>query len=164
MLTDKVITRPGFRLIIKSGTVSKLIQQQIIEGLNEIAKSFKDQVDKNVSLDDHSVQELRELGYPYAVGKPENVPHDDRLVHEQSGRLRESIRTAAAVQTSSRTFETFVKTNDPAAAFLIYGTSKMRPRRFHEKAFNDLKEKYWEPLTKRLKGLNYRMEVTKGKL
>lgn len=164
-LSDRTVTKAGFRLVIKSGTVSKQVKDAVVEGLTEVTKNYKDQVDKELSLDDHTLAELRQLGYPYAVGKPENIPHDDRMVHEQSGDLRKSIKIGPVEETTSRKFTALVTTTDPKAAFLIYGTSRMRPRRFHEKAFEDLKQKFWDPLIKRIKGLNTRIETfssTKG--
>lgn len=164
-VSDRTVTKAGFRLVIKSGTVSKQVRDQVVAGLTEVSKVYKQQVDKNLSLDDHTPADLRKLDYPYAVGKPENIPHDDRMVHEQTGRLRRSIRLTPPEEVTSRKFTAFVTTTDPAAAFLIYGTSRMRPRRFHEKAFEDIKDKFWEPLIKRLKGINTRIETfssTKG--
>lgn len=158
-LSDKVVTKAGFQLIIRSGTVSKLVREAILEGLTEVDKNYRKQVDKNLSLDDHTLQELKQMGHPYAVDKPENTPHDDRMIHEQSGDLRKSIKSRPPEETSSRKFTIYVTSNSPYIPYLIWGTSRMRPRRFHEKSFNDIKDKYWEPVTDRLKKLNYRMTV-----
>jgi HK97 gp10 family phage protein len=130
-----------------------------MSGLEEIAVNYKKQVDKNLSLDDHTLEQLRQMDYPYAVDKTTNVPHDDRLIHEQSGELRKSIKSSRPEQTTSRRFTVYVTTDSPYAPYLIYGTSRMRPRRFHEKSFNDIKDKYWDPVTSRLKKVNYRMTV-----
>lgn len=158
-LTDRVVTKAGFQLIIKSGSVSKAIQEAVMSGLSQIAVDYKKQVDKNLSLDDHTLEELRQMDHPYGVGKPENVPHDDRMVHEQTGQLKKSIQSKPPEETTSRRFTVFITTDSPYAPYLIYGTSRMRPRRFHEKAFNDIKDKYWEPVTDRLKKLNYKMVI-----
>lgn len=158
MLADRTVTKAGFQLIIRSGSVSAKVRTAVMEGLAEIAKNYKKQVDKNISLDDHTLQELRVMGHPYAVSKPENVPHDDRMVHEQEGTLRKSIKAHPPEETTSRRFTVYVTSDAPEAMWLIYGTARMRPRRFHEKAFNEIKNTYWEPVTERLKKLNYRME------
>jgi hypothetical protein len=158
-LSDKVVTKAGFQLIVKSGTVSKLVQEAILEGLGEVSKNYMKQVDKNLSLDDHTLQELAALGHPYSVNKPKDTPHDDRLIHEQSGKLRKSIKASLPEEVTSRRFTVYVTTNDPIAPYLIWGTSRMRPRRFHEKSFNDIKDKYWSPITERLAKLNYKMTI-----
>ena len=160
MPNDRTVSRPGFQLIIKSGTVTKLIQEQIKLGLEEINKEYLKAVDNNLSLDDHTLQELRKLGYPYSHGKPENVLHDDKMVHEQTGALRKSIKSTPVQQDSSRRFTVSVSSSDPKLPFIIYGTTHMRPRRFHEKAFNDIKGKFWDPIMDKLKKLNYRFEST----
>lgn len=158
-LHDRVVTKAGFQLIIKSGSVSNLVKKAMLEGLSEIAVNYTKQVDKNLSLDDHTLQELRELGHPYSVDKPEDSIHDDRMIHEQSGELRKSIKSKPPEETTSRKFTVYITTNSPYAPYLIYGTSRMRPRRFHEKSYEDIKDKYWEPITERLKKLNFRMVV-----
>lgn len=158
MLSDRTVTKAGFQLVIRSGSVTKKIQQAVLEGLEEVAKNYKKQVDKNISLDDHTLQELARMGHPYAVGKPENTPHDDRMVHEQTGRLRNSIKIHPVEETTSRRFTVYISSDAPEAMYLIYGTIRMRPRRFHEKAFNEIKSEYWKPITERLKKVNYRME------
>ena len=159
MVQYRVVTKAGFQLIIRSGSVTKKIQQAILDGLGEIATNYKKQVDKNVSLDDHTLQELKAMGHPYAASKPADTPHDDRMVHEQTGAFRKSIKSSPAEETTSRRFTVYVTTDSPIAPYLIYGTAKMRPRRFHEKSFEEIKDKYWQPVTERLKKLNYKMEI-----
>jgi hypothetical protein len=158
-LTDKVVTKAGFSLIVRSGSVSKLMQQAIMDGLRDISKNYAEKVKKNVSLDDHSLAELRRMEHPYAVGKPENIPHDDRMVHIQTGELKRGIKYNPPESTTSRTFSVYVYSESPHTPYLIFGTSRMRPRRFHEKAFNEIKDKYWDPVLERLRKLNYRVDV-----
>jgi hypothetical protein len=158
MLADRTVTKAGFQLVIRSGSLSKAVQQAVLEGLSDIGKNYKRQIDKNISLDDHTLQELKKMGHPYATGKPENVPHDDRMVHEQEGTLRKSIKVHPPEESSSRRFTVYVTTDAPEAVWLIYGTVRMRPRRFHEKAFNEIKSTYWDPILSRLKKVNARIE------
>lgn len=161
-LSDRKVIGAGFQLTIKSGTVSKKVQDSVLEGLTEISKNYVKQVDKNLSLDDHTLEQLREMGHPYSVDKPTNTPHDDRMIHEQSGKLRNSIKMTEPKELSSRRYSVLVTTNDPAAVDLIYGTARMRPRRFHEKSFEDIKAKFWEPLVRRLKGIKYKISATES--
>jgi HK97 gp10 family phage protein len=158
-LVDRTVSKAGFQLIIRSGTVAAKIRTEVLAGLAEINTNYRDQVDKNLALDDHTLAELRSLGYPYAVGKATNTPHDDRQLHEQSGELRKSIKTTTPSEDTSRKFSVYVTSNSPYTQYLIFGTSRMRPRRFHEKAFDDIKDKFWNPLLERLKKVNYRIEI-----
>lgn len=159
MATDRIVTRPGFTLIIKTGTLSAKLKEQVLQGMKEVSDQYMKEVDKTLSLDDHSLQELRRLGHPYGTGKPENQPHDDRYIHEQTGKLRKSIKATDPREVSSRKISVTVTSDDPVVPFLIYGTSKMRPRRFHEMAFENIKDKYWKPIFDRLKKFNYRIDT-----
>ena len=156
-LSDRIVTKAGFQLTIRSGSVSKLVEQAIMDGLSEIAENYKKQVDKNLSLHDHTLQELRAMGHPYAVSQPANAVHDDRMVHEQSGELRKSIKSNPPQEITSRRYTVFVTTDSPYAPYLIYGTSRMRPRRFHEKSFDEIKDKYWKPILDRVQKLNFKV-------
>jgi hypothetical protein len=157
-LTDREIHGVGFKLIIRSGSVSKEIQKAIKEGLKEVGEQYAAQIDKNISLSDHTLEDLRHLGYPYSTDKPENSVHgDDALLHEQTGKLRQSIRLQPVEQESSRVFSVYITSSDPILPYLIYGTTRMRPRRFHEKSYNDIKDKFWKPVIDKLKGVKYRI-------
>ena len=158
-LADRVVTKAGFQLIIRSGSLSKAVRSAIMDGLEEIAKNYKNQIVKNISLDDHTLQELRQLGYPYSTKQPENSLHDDRMVHEQSGDFKKSIKSSRPEETTSRRFTVYVTSDSPIAPYLIYGTSRMRPRRFHEKAYEEIKDKYWGPVIERLKRVNFKMTL-----
>lgn len=158
-LQDRVVTHAGFQLVIKSGTVTKELRREILMGLEEVSEAYLEKIYKNISLDDHTLEQLAKMGHPYAIGKPANSPHDDRMVHEQSGRLKKSIRLSLPEEVAPKKFSVYVTSDDPILPYLIWGTSKMRPRRFHEKSFNDIKDKYWEPITKRLADYTYKMPV-----
>lgn len=164
MPSDKVVTGAGFKLIIRSGTVSKVIQKAAIEGLNEVAKQYFQSVIKNISLEDHTLEDLRNMGYPYRVDGPKDMIHgDDRMVHIQSGKLKDSIKLEPVSQDTSRKFTIHISSTDPIMPYLIYGTSKMRPRNFPQKAYEDIKDKYWKPLIKALSGINFRIGGYNGR-
>jgi hypothetical protein len=158
MATDKRIVGAGFQITVASGTVVKKLQEAILEGLKEVGKNYKAAVIKNISLDDHTLEELRLMGHPYSVDKPADTIHgDDRLVHEQTGEFKRSIKVSEPEATSSRRFSIFARSDSPKMKWLIFGTSRMRPRRFHEKAYEDIKPKLWKPVEDLLRKLNYRM-------
>jgi len=158
---DKTVTQAGFQLIISSGSLSRKVREAVLLGLKEVAEEYKKRVIANISLDDHTLKELRKLGHPYAVGKPEGTLHgDDRLVHVQEGKLKRSIRANPVEETTSRRFSVFVSSADPKLPYLIYGTTVMRPRRFHEKAYQEIKERFWKPVLEKLAKVEHRMAAT----
>jgi len=157
MPSDKTIVSAGFKLVIRSGSISAQVREAVKDGLKGVADQYVKKVKDNLSLDDHSLKELREMGYPYSVNKPENIPHDDRMLHEQTGALKKSISQGRVEETTARIFTVSVSSDDPMIQGIIHGTSRMRPRRFHEKAYQDIKDKYWDPLLRKLKGVNFRI-------
>lgn len=159
-MPDREITGSGFRIIFRSGTVSKIVAEAVLKGLDDAASRYYAALLKNISLTDHDLQELRELGYPYAKNTDaEPVHEDDRLVHMQSGDLISGIKVTDAAAESNRTYSVHITSDSPYTEYLLNGTSKMRPRRFDEKAFEDVgKEKVFDQLIARLQGLKYRIQ------
>jgi hypothetical protein len=161
MAQDRTVTGAGFQLVIKSGSLSKSVEAQVMAGLKEVSDQYKKELIKTISLKDHSLQELREMGYPYSTQKAEgNLHGDDRLVHEQTGELKQSIQVTPVEETTTRRFSVFATSDSPHMPFLIFGTSRMRPRRFHERALENIKDKFWKPVTKRLKNVEYAVRTS----
>jgi len=160
MATDRKVQGAGFQLVISSGSVSKKVQAEIMAGLEEITEEYKKRVKQNISLTDHDLKELRELGYPYSTRRAEDSLHDDRMVHIQSKRLKDGIKSNPPEQITSRRFQIFVTSSAPETPYLIYGTSRMRPRRFHQKAYEDIKQRFWKPILDRLKKVEHRISFT----
>lgn len=161
MATDRTVTGAGFKLVIASGSVSKKAQAAILDGLKDVAKNYKEQIDKVISLDDHTLEELRALGHPYSTSLPAgNLHGDDRLVHDQTGKLRSSIKVTAPQATTTRTFSVFVSSTSEHMKYLIFGTSRMRPRRFHEIAYDKIKDRFWNPVLDKLKKVEHRIQIT----
>jgi hypothetical protein len=157
MATDKRIVGAGFQIVVSSGTVMKILQEAVLEGLKQVGKNYKDAVMKNISLDDHTLEELRQMDHPYAARRPVDSLHDDRMIHEQTGEFKRSIKISQPEATSSRRFSVFARSDSPKMKWLIFGTSRMRPRRFHEKAYEDIKPKIWKPVEDLIKKLQYRI-------
>jgi len=162
-MADKDISGPGYRLVIRTGSLSKKMQEAVLDGLKACGQRYYEAVIRNISLDDHTLEELRRLGYPYAKkGSGEPVHEDDRLVHEQSGELKNTIKVSEPSQQSGRTFAVQLTSDAPYLDYLINGTSRMRPRNFPEKALEDLgREGVFDPLRKALAGVKYKIEETR---
>lgn len=162
-LRDREVSGPGVRLIFRSGTLSKLVQAAIVTNLPACGRLYLQAAKEAVSLDDHTLEELRRLGHPYGWNAKAKIHGgDDRLVHVQTGKLRSSLKMTA-VQQTGRAFGVFLVSDSDHFLHLIYGTSRMRPRRFHEKAYEEIEERVWVPLREALSSLTYRIEVTSGK-
>lgn len=162
MAKDRKVQGAGFQLIISSGSVSEKVRAAVMAGLEDVTRNYKKQILKNISLTDHDLEELRALGYPYSTKKPEDSPHDDRQVHIQTGRLKSGISSEPPQEVTRSRFEVFITSSAPETAFLLYGTSRMRPRRFHQKAFEEIKDSFWDPILALLKKVEHRIaQLTK---
>lgn len=161
-MEDKVITKRGFQLIIRSGSVSKKIKEATVEALNKIAQNYEAQIIKNISLSDHSLDDLEKLKHPYASDKPEGTLHgDDRMLHVQSGDLINSLSVHAVEETTKRRFTVYISSDSPYIKYLIFGTSFMRPRNFPQKSYEEIKATLWNPLYAALSKIEYRIEELK---
>jgi len=155
MLEDRNSSGPGFSFAVRTGSLNKAVKAAVKKGLKESGRIYLDSVVENISLDDHTLEELRAMGHPYATRanlavhlgneSGEQAHDDDRLVHTQSGKLVASVHMTP-VTDEDKTLSTQLVSDDPVFQWLIHGTSKMRPRRFHEKAYEDKKNEIWEPL------------------
>ena len=76
---------------------------------------------------DHSLEDLRRLGHPYGQEKPPNEPHEDWIIHHQSGDFVSSI-ARVPVDVASDFITGGVKVTDRKAEWLLLGTPTMRPR------------------------------------
>lgn len=159
-LSDREVTRAGFKLSIASGSVSRKVQQAILKGLRGSSDIYFEAVLQNVSLTGVSLQDMRDMGHPYSTDHAPNTLGDDRQVHIQSGEFKDSLKKGSPEQGSERIFTVYFSSSSGIANYLIFGTSKMRPRRFHEKAYNDIRSKVWEPLVENLKKVEHKITVT----
>lgn len=80
-----------------------------------------------ISLNDHSKEELDELGNPYAVRYPvDSFVHPDEMVHEQSGELISASRVEAMHASGGSGWG--ITNSSPHYVHLRFGTYKMRMR------------------------------------
>lgn len=62
-----------------------------------MAESAKVYCDKMISLDDHTLQELAEMGHPYARRDPQPIHDPIEQVHEQTGALRAGLEATRPI-------------------------------------------------------------------
>src|SRR5579864_751579 len=100
---DRQIKGAGFNLVISTGSLSRSVQAALREGLEESADVYLKSVRETISLDDHTLTELKRLGYPYGHdGEP--VHDNDAEVHIQSGKLLDAMQKTQVTEDTSRRF------------------------------------------------------------
>ena len=138
-LVAKNIIRYGGRFL---ETVNKTMKK--------VSLVMDNQVTKNISLRDHSLEELRMLGHPYAKrhgekGIPLHNPYWQ--IHERTGKLmdsKESGTTKASIllgNLSASAFVGFDEKKAEHAKYIVWGTSKMIPRPVLIGSVNQIKDK-----------------------
>lgn len=91
---------------------------------------------EEASLDDHTLQELRRMGYPYSRREGVEPPHEGAKVHKQSGRLHDAIEKSRVRKSGDR-FRVSVGVSElkvPYISHVVYGTRNMVGRDFLKSA------------------------------
>lgn len=96
-------------------------------------------VRKNASLTDHTLSQLADMGHPYSKRYAVNSgPHDDSIVHNQTGKIYDNIEKQENLNTVHSTVEVGVSESKVLyIGDLIAGTTKQRPRNFIGEAFRE---------------------------
>lgn len=132
--------------VLGAETIARNIKQFGGGFLNHVEKTMKKAVERldtdikeNMSLTDHTLKDLANLGHPYARRHGEagaGVHNPNWLVHKQSGRLLKSRKkgvSEASIISGRLQVSGFVMLDDsvaPYASAVVWGTSKMIPRNF----------------------------------
>jgi hypothetical protein len=81
----------------------------------------------HISLTDHSLEDLRELGHPYSTRfDVDSFVHPDSEVHKQSGSLVEGSHIERSATADGASVK--ISNTSPHYIFLRYGTRNMRMR------------------------------------
>lgn len=115
------------------GVTEKAVAQQAVAAAGKV---FHAKVRQNISLTDHSLQDLADMGHPYAArhgairihgSGSESLATPSARVHRQSGKLLQALKSEPApTQPGWRVgFDTSVA---PHAVFVVSGTRVMLPR------------------------------------
>jgi hypothetical protein len=103
----------------------------MVAGAKEALAHLKDKVMENASLTDHSLEDLKRLGYPYSRAHPKRIHTPEWLVHVQSGQLLSSVRHAVEMKPKSISALVYLDQRiAPHAKFVILGTRRMVSRDF----------------------------------
>lgn len=112
-------------------------------------------VEKNISLTDHSLEDLADLGHPYAKRNPQSIHEPGYQVHSQSGELKGgkySGTERASVSGGRLSATAYVGISERVwhAFYVVYGTSKMVPRDFLVGSLGEVREQIWQVLKRSL--------------
>lgn len=139
-----------------------------LKNVNRTMDGVKDILDKkvteNISLTDHSLQELSKLDHPYAArhGSRGRQIHDPYYqVHIQSGKLLRSKSSGtkkAEINGGQLQATAFVQLDPsiaPHAVNVVYGTSKMIPRPILQESRREVLEDAVNLIKNNLKDLKF---------
>lgn len=129
--------------VIGQGTVARNIVffgdgflKRVNVQMEKISKLLDTAVTKNMSLTDHSLKDLADMGHPYSRRHPMTIHSPKWAVHTQSGKLLESKESGtkdASIIGGELKASAYAGLNSyvaPHADDVIYGTSRMVPRDF----------------------------------
>jgi len=108
---------------------------------------------ENISLTDHSLRDLRRLGYPYSRVRPKKIHDPEWLVHVQKGQLLDSLKEVTKV--TPMRFTPKVGCDEevaPHVQCIVMGTSKMVSRDFIRGSFEEVQDEIKEIVRKNLVG------------
>jgi len=133
--------------------------------MKEVSVIMDNQVTKNMTLEDHTMKELKALGHPYAAkhGSKGMQIHDPYWqVHKRSGELvrsKERGTIDANITFGALRAGAFVKLDENKAEhakYIIFGTSKMIPRPLLMGSVNQIKNKAFKVIKNNLRDLTMR--------
>jgi len=119
--------------------------------LHTIADRLEARMKENASLTDHSLKDLRRLGYPYSAKRPRNPHTPPYLVHAQSGELSKAIESNIINQYRIQVGVDEAKA--PYIRHIVYGTERMLARDFITGSFLELEQEFpglWEQALKHI--------------
>lgn len=133
--------------------------------MKTVAVIIDNQVHKNMSLEDHSLKELKAMGHPYAKRHGEKgiqIHNPYWQVHKRSGELiasKERGTNDANIKFGSLKASAYVRLDDNKAEhakYIIFGTSKMIPRPLLIGSLNQVKNRAFDVIKENLRDLTAR--------
>jgi hypothetical protein len=122
--------------IKKIGWYRKWVRKRVGKALTKTTEELRQGVSENISLTDHSLFDLAQMGHPYAV-RNYRPPHSpEYLIHEQSGNFKSALFKKIQIHEKMGALGGdimvgivgFDENACPHARFVIMGTSKMVSR------------------------------------
>lgn len=109
--------------------------REVNSDMQDVMELLNDKVTDNMSHTDHSLDDLRRMGHPYAKRNPQHIHDPDFIVHTQSGEMLAGKIAGveeASVSGGKLVASAYVGIRESVAhaPAVIFGTSKMVPRDF----------------------------------
>ena len=149
-------------------SVQKRFLNEVNADMERVRKLLDERIGRNISLSDHSLSDLADLGHPYAARAPQAIHQPDYQVHVQSGKMLASKHSGvkpASVSAGKLTATAYAGVSDQVehALYVVLGTSKMIPRDFLTGSLNEVKDQTINILRRSLKNttVNFNGEKTK---
>lgn len=119
-------------VIVNIQSLSPANMSRLRSSLEQAGKVLEEGVRNHAQLMDHSLKKLAEMGHPYARRLPmDSGPHPDQMIHIQSGLLYKNVEKVVELSGNHALVAVGIDERKvPYIGYLIYGTSKMRPRDF----------------------------------
>ena len=109
--------------------VQEAMEEALRDANRRAAEVLLAAMEKAISLQDHSLEELRQMGHPYRRNAPRNQPHPDYLVHSQEGDLFFGLEIEHG-QTGGVIISDGIVSHAEHTLHVLLGTRYMRPRDF----------------------------------
>lgn len=124
--------------------------------MKQIESRLREAISKNISLTDHTLEDLAAMGHPYAAAHPANPHRPEYQVHSQSGQMLGGLISGtsdASFNASGVTAEAYAGITDAVdyALFVIFGTSKMVPRDFLTGSLEEIRDQVFSLLQNNLR-------------
>lgn len=128
ILTEQHFAKVQKELERAMGAANRRVAQLILEEMKDLT-----------SMEDHTPEDLRKLGYPYRRDAPADHPHKDFRVHRQSGDLHDGLEIEQG-QPGGVIISDGIVSHAPHTMHVILGTRSMRPRDFVTEAIDQTQD------------------------
>lgn len=125
MANDLAELRRAYRSYVNN------LMREMEAATEDAAENLLDRIKELTGLTDHSLDDLRRLGHPYAKRHSlGSGPHPDYEVHNQEGDLQESLRVEHEGVWRGGQIASDIHSDAEHTWHLLQGTDIMRPRDF----------------------------------
>jgi len=76
----------------------KALYKNATRAMTAVVEDLAKAVQENIGLTDHTLEDLKNMGHPYALAHPANPHSPEYSVHNQGGTLKESIESGVEIQ------------------------------------------------------------------
>ncbi len=113
-------------VIAKLRSLPEKLRPLLNKSMDDASKFLQLKIRENITLSDHSLTDLRNMGHPYSKRRPSAIHSPPWLIHTQSGRLARSLEYEDRKDKKNVVFRVgFNQKIAPHAKYVLLGTSRM---------------------------------------